>query len=418
MRELFETVADTLRADQAVALVTVIRSIGSTPRHAAAKMAVQADGSFVGTIGGGTMEHTVIRDAQAALRAGEHRLVSYSLIGKEPGSMGLCGGTQEIFIDVLNPQAEEPESECSSPSQMLQLFENVVAACRAGEPAALVTLVYSEDGATQRSEPAPISKERSAGSQIGRKLLVRFDSSTVGRLVSEFGRDLEESVVAEARKALHNNHSVRLGYRPRRNRLAPLDSFKRQPLEFFVDVVQPRPELLIIGAGHIGLALAEMASTMGMRVVVVDDRPEWLDRFPDADEAILVPYEPEGERLGRIPVAVTPSTHVVVATWGWDEPALEQIVGSPAPYIGLVASRRKAKLIFDELLNRGIPEAELAQVHVPVGLDIGAETPPEIALSILSEMLLLRRNATGLPMQEVKGHPLALSAAGSKRNGP
>jgi xanthine dehydrogenase accessory factor len=267
----------------------------------------------------------------------------------------------------------------------------VVAACRAGEPAALVTLVYSEDGAV--------------GTHIGRKILVRFDSSTVGHL----GGKLEGSVVEEAHKALQKNHSVRLGYRPRRKKLAALDSFKRQPLEFFVDVVQPRSELVIIGAGHIGLALAEMAQTMDMRVVVVDDRPEWLDRFPDADEAILVPYEPENERLGRIPITVTPSTSVLVATWGWDEPALEQVVGSPAPYIGLVASRRKAKLIFDELLERGVSQEELMHVHVPAGLDIGAETPPEIALSILSEMLLLQRDATGLPMQEVKGHPLALS---------
>lgn len=401
MRALFETVAETLRAEQSVALVTVIRSIGSTPRHAAAKMAVQADGSFVGTIGGGTMEHTVIRDAQAALEAGERRLVSYSLIGKEPGSMGLCGGTQEIFIDVLSPQAGDPESVGT-----LQLFEAVVASCRAGEPAALVTLVYSADSGAQSPEHSPEPIEGLVeGSQIGRKLLVRFDSSTVGRL----GGELEGSVVSEARKALHKNHSVRLGYRPRRKKLAPLGSFKRQPLEFFVDVVQPRSELVIIGAGHIGLALAEMAKTMDMRVVVVDDRSEWLDRFPDADEAILVPYEPENEQLGQIPVTFTPSTHVVVATWGWDEPAMEQVVGSPAPYIGLVASRRKAKIIFDELLDRGISQEELARVHVPAGLDIGAETPPEIALSILSEMLLLRRDATGLPMQEVKGHPLVLS---------
>jgi xanthine dehydrogenase accessory factor len=180
-----------------------------------------------------------------------------------------------------------------------------------------------------------------------------------------------------------------------------------------VDVIQPRPELLVIGAGHIGLALATIGRIVGMRVVVIDDRPEWAERFPDADEVVIVPYDPETETLQPIPVAITPSTHIVVATWGWDEPALAQVATSPAPYIGLVASRRKAKIIFDGLLERGVPEEVLANVRVPAGLDLRAETPPEIALSIMAEILLLQRDATGLPLMEIKGHPLALTTGRS-----
>jgi xanthine dehydrogenase accessory factor len=100
-----------------------------------------------------------------------------------------------------------------------------------------------------------------------------------------------------------------------------------------------------------------------------------------------------------------------VATWGWDEPALAQVASSVAPYIGLVASRRKAKIIFDNLLARGVPEADLARIRVPAGLHLGAETPPEIALSIMAEILLLERGASARPLAEIKGHPLSLSTA-------
>lgn len=385
MKEIFQTIARALRNQQPIALVTVIRSIGSTPRHAAAKMAVRADGSFVGTIGGGSMEQKAIQDAQAALATREHRLIKYPLIGKGAGSMGLCGGTQEVFIDVLDPHTEN-----GHPGETLELFETIVAACEAGKPAALVTVIHSENG---------------AGLRVAAKTLVRYDTSTVGELG---GGKLEPRMVSKALAALRRNHSARLGYQPEADMLATLNSFDRKPVEAFVDVVQPRSELLVIGAGHIGLALAAIGRTLDMRVVVVDDRLEWAERFPDADETIIVPYDSETETLAPIPVTVTPSTHIVVATWGWDEPALAQVVDTPAPYIALVASQRKAKIIFDDLVERGVPEEQLARVRVPAGLDIGAETPEEIALSIMAELLLLQRNASGLPLLDVKGHPLTL----------
>lgn len=386
MKEVFQATTQALRSNQPVALITVVRSIGSTPRHAAAKMVVRADGSYAGTIGGGSMEHKAIRDAQAALATGESQLIKYPLVGKTPDSLGLCGGTQEVFIDVLNPPSANGRSD-----ETPKLFEAIVEACEAGEPAALITVIHSDNGVSW---------------PVGRKALARYDTSTCGQLG---GGDLEARALSEAQKALQRNHSARLGYHPQIDRFTRLNSFDREPLELFVDIVQPRSELLIIGAGHIGLALAAFGRVLGMRVIIVDDRPEWTERFPEADEAIVVPYDSETETLDPIPVTITPSTHIVVATWGWDEPALEQIASSPASYISLVASQRKAKIIFDDLMERGVPEEDLARVRVPAGLDLGAETPEEIALSIMAEMLLLQRDATGFPLLEVKGHPLALA---------
>lgn len=392
MKEIIQAVVHALQRGQAVALVTVIRSMGSTPRHAAAKMVVRADGSFVGTIGGGSMEHKAIRDAVAALTAGESTLVKYPLIGKSAQSLGLCGGTQEVFIDVLASQLSNGRS-----LERLNLFDTIITAYDAGEPAALITVVRS---------PGEM------GWQVGQKSLLRHDRSVCGQLG---GGEMEERLLTAAQRALDQNRPIRLGYRPEDDTFLELDSLSRESAEFFVDVVQPKSELLIIGTGHIGLALAEFGRIIGMRVVVVDDRLEWLQRFPDADETFLVPYEAKTETLGPMPVTITPSTYIVVATWGWDEPALEQVVTSPAPYIGLVASRRKAKIIFDSLLTRGASAEDLARVRVPAGLHLGAETPEEIALSIMAEILLLERGASARPLVEIKGHPLALATGRNRR---
>lgn len=390
MKEIFQATAHFLQREPSVALVTVTRSIGSTPRHAAAKMMVRADGSFVGTIGGGTMEQKAIRDAQAALAAGESGLAKYPLIGKSAQSLGLCGGTQELFIDVLTSASNNGHAR-----KMTELCEAVVAACQAGEPVALITVV--------RARPE-------SAWQVGRKALLRYDKSTWGQLG---GGEIETELLAVAHEALLQNRSMRLGYRAKDDTVIELSSYKSEAVEFFVDVIYPRPELLIIGAGHIGLALAEFARILGWRVVVVDDRPDWAQRFPQADETTIVSYEAESETLAPMPLTITPISHIVVATWGWDEPALAQVVTSPAAYLSLVASRRKAKIIFDGLLERGFSEQDLARVRVPTGLDLGAETPAEIALSIMAEMLQFQRGATGRPLMEIKGHPLALMAVRS-----
>lgn len=386
MKEIIQAAVQALRSGQSVALVTVIRSMGSTPRHAAAKMVVRTDGSFVGTIGGGSMEHKAIQDALAALATGKPNLIQYPLIGKTPQSLGLCGGTQEVFIDVLTSPLNNGRS-----LEMLNLLDTIIAACNVGEPSALITVVRSPDGMAW---------------QVGQKALLRYDLSIYGQLGEG---DLESKLLAEAQKTLQQNRSMRLGYRPEDDEFTELNSLGRELVEFFVDIVQPKSELLIIGTGHIGLALAEFGRIIGMRVVVVDDRPEWLQRFSDADQTFMVSYDADNEVLGPIPVIITPSTYIIVATWGWDEPALEQVANSSAPYIGLVASRRKAKIIFDDLLERGVSEEDLARVRVPAGLHLGVETPEEIALSIMAEILLLERGATARPLVEIKGHPLALT---------
>ncbi|HEX9922085.1 MAG TPA: XdhC family protein, partial [Anaerolineae bacterium] len=190
MKEIFQATAGFLRSEPPVSLVTVTRSIGSTPRHAAAKMVVRADGSFVGTIGGGTMEKKAIQDAQTAMTEHLSRLAKYPLIGKSAQSLGLCGGTQEVFIDVLSSTPGNGQ-----PQELIDLCETIVAACQAGEPAALITVVKSRENA-----PWP----------LGAKALLRYDKSIYGKLGDD---GLGPELVTSAHTALQQNRPMRLGYR-------------------------------------------------------------------------------------------------------------------------------------------------------------------------------------------------------------
>lgn len=239
----------------------------------------------------------------------------------------------------------------------------------------------------------------SAPRHAGTRMLVWPDGHIVGTIG---GATLEEKVIQHAQEALQANRS-----RLEKYLLSTEDNPESLGLcggEVLVSIetLQPTPTLLIIGAGHVALALSQMARVLEMRLVIVDDRAEFLtaERFPEAAQRIHVPYDRETERLEPIPVHLTPSTYVVVATWGWDEPALAQVLSaSQAPaYVGLISSKTKWRVIRERLLAQGIPAENLECVRAPAGLDLGAETPGEIALSILAEMLAVRENATALPM--------------------
>ena len=164
--------------------------------------------------------------------------------------------------------------------------------------------------------------------------------------------------------------------------------------EVFMEGFTMPAAVVIAGGGHIGKSLAPLVKMLGLRLWVVDDRPEFanMDRFPEADGVIVAEYH---EGLQQIDMR--PNTSVVVATRGHrqDDLALEAAVRSPAGYVGLVGSKRKTILIYEELLKHGIPLERLKAVHAPIGLDIGAKTPEEIAVSIVSEIVAFREGRPG-----------------------
>ncbi len=168
--------------------------------------------------------------------------------------------------------------------------------------------------------------------------------------------------------------------------------------EMFVEGFTTPPTLVMVGGGHVGKATADLAHTLGYRVFVVDDRPEFAneERFPYAEQIVVAPYDSWSSQ-----VSLNVNSFIVVATRGhrFDDMALESAMAAPSRYIGLLGSRRKTLMIYQRLVRQGTAVDRLKQVRSPIGLDIGALTPEELAVSILSEIIMVRRGGAGSPMQ-------------------
>lgn len=214
--------------------------------------------------------------------------------------------------------------------------------------------------------------------QVGFKLLVRSDGSVVGNIG---GGVLEKRVRTEALNALQEGKSRLIHYTLREAGPDAVGMLCGGEATVFIEVYQPAPILLIVGGGHIGQPLAEMARIVGFNVQVVDIRAE-RSTVPQFDPAV-----------------VTPWTYVVLITEDHvtDEQALRQVLHTPAAYIGMIGSLRKVGAIFDHLRSEGISEERLVKVHAPIGLDLGGRSPAEIALAILAEIVQVRYGGTGKP---------------------
>ena len=163
------------------------------------------------------------------------------------------------------------------------------------------------------------------------------------------------------------------------------------PMKVFMESVCPEPTLYLFGGGHVSFAIARIAATVGFRIVVIDDRPMFAnkERFPMADETLTLDMETAFERL-----EIDDLSYIVAVTRGHqhDKPVVEQAVWTDAAYIGMIGSRRKIALMWKELEAKGISRERLDEIHAPIGLDIGADSPEEIAISVVSELIQARRS--------------------------
>lgn len=235
-------------------------------------------------------------------------------------------------------------------------------------------------------------------SPVGRggRLLLEDDGSVVTDLALP---ELAAAVEADARRLMGLGRSRTVTYTldgapsGRRDRAA----HSEPGIDVFHDVHLGQLTLLVVGGGHVGACLAKVARFAGWRTVILDDRPAFAnrERFPDEDEVLCGDYEAV---LAEFPISS--STWVVAVTRGHkhDEIALRSVVGSPAAYVGMIGSRRRTATVLRHLREEGVPEAALARVWTPIGLDIEAETPEEIAISIVAEMIMVRRGGKGGPL--------------------
>jgi xanthine dehydrogenase accessory factor len=253
---------------------------------------------------------------------------------------------------------------------------------RTYEPAALCTVVKAS-GSTPRHAAS--------------KMLVYPDGHILGTVG---GGELENRVIQEALAALSDGQPRLLEYNmtdPSRGDVGVCGG----QVEVFVEPILPAPMVVVIGGGHVGKAVAHLAKWLGFRVAVSDDRPGFCtpESNPDADEFYACP-------MAELPLHlnITPQTYLVLTTRGVsvDVPGLPALLETSAAYIGIIGSRRRWAMTIKELNEQGISDEKLARVHSPIGIGIGAETPEEIAVSIMAEVLMVRGGGSGKQMKEPK----------------
>jgi xanthine dehydrogenase accessory factor len=343
MRELLPELIEALDQGRPCVYCAVVETRGSTPQKAGASMLVSPDGSQLGTLGGGCVEAEVKQRALRVLADGTGRpeMLTFCLDDNYGWDDGLiCGGRMTILADPL-----------ASP--------------RSGDfYRRLHDLVEAGQGCTQAVAIAA-TLDLSPGD--------RFLFDAAGQLVAQTTeKDVPDDIVrslspVDERPAPMSRHGI--AYLP----------------------VLPRITLLIVGGGHVGQAVARLASEVDFDLWVLDDRAAYVtaERFPTAQRWLVGEI---GPMLRQLAPTLTPSTYCLIVTRGHshDEEALYHLVTTRAGYVGMIGSKRKIKLIFEDLLAKGLTMDTLARVHAPLGLEIGSQTVPEIAISIVAELIACR----------------------------
>jgi xanthine dehydrogenase accessory factor len=342
MRELVKQLIQALEQDRPMVLCQVVETRGSTPQKAGAIMVVAPDGGQIGTLGGGCVENEVKQKSLRHLDGSAASLHSFVLDHDYAWADGLiCGG--KMVIVSRSFRGPEP----------LAYFRALDRAIEQGE------------GFT---EAVVVNPEHTADAALGDRFLFDGDGRPLARWTTLASCE------------------------PPASRILPLDDRPRSRVDRGIAVLPglPRIRLVIVGAGHVGQAVADLAAQADFDVWVVDDRQQYAnaDRFPRAQRILVGPIE---EVLGSL--EITPRTYALIVTrgHGHDQEALDRLAPTSASYVGLIGSRRKIRLIFESLREQGIPEADLDRVAAPVGLDIGSQSVVEIAISIVAE-LIARRN--------------------------
>ncbi len=258
-------------------------------------------------------------------------------------------------------------------------------------------LESSQDGPALAS--CTVISAADAGVEPGAKLLVYADGTTLGSLGSSPQPGLVGAVSAAALDAIPRHGTATLAFSPSGDPLEGRRAVEAAEavVEVLLEVVEPAAALLVVGGGHVGRAVAELGAFLDMSVSVLDDREEYAnqERFPFADHVILGDF---GTELERFPF--TSNTFVVLVSRGHivDQLSLRRVIQHDLAYVGMIGSKRRTRTVLENLESEGVPAARLARVYTPIGLDIEAETPEEIALSVLAEIVLLRRGGRGVPL--------------------
>jgi xanthine dehydrogenase accessory factor len=410
VRDILNKVTKWWAAGETFGLATVVRTYRSAPRDPGAALAVSPDGEVIGSVSGGCVEGAVYELSVDVSQTGNPVLQTYGVSDDDAFAVGLtCGGILDIFVEPVN-QARFPE------------LGDIAAAVERGEPVAVATVIGGPGQIGARrviwSEPTPdqASSDQAGSNQAGSN---QAGSNQAGS--NQAGSD-------EPGDGWHAGASGTLGSGARldaavdddvRGMLAQgLTGIRRygahgerrgDDLSVFVNSFAPPPRMLVFGAIDFAAAVARVGKFLGYHVTVCDARQVFAtkSRFPDADEVIV-----EWPHRFLAGTSIDSRTVICVLTHDpkFDVPLLEVALRTPAGYIGAMGSRRTHEDRIERLREVGLTEAELARLRSPIGLDLGARTPEETAVSIAAELIQLRWGGSGQPLTATEGrihHQLA-----------
>jgi xanthine dehydrogenase accessory factor len=349
MQDIYSEIVKALDRREKCVLATLISRVGSAPRAVGAKYLVKEDGTSLGSIGGGCVEAEVWQEAQKVSEKREGRVLHFELTSEQLAEGGLvCGGNIDIFLEPLR-------------EDFLNIYQEATRMRQGGGSAVLATVV-SVDGDFPRGE--------------GSKVLIKDSGEKVGSLLG--GAELEKKILSEGEVLL----------KEKKPKVLVLSSENRK-MEILLEPIFSEPTVYVFGGGHISEQLAPLAKKVHFKVVVIDDREIFAnrERFPEADEVIVLEFENCFSQFN-----VGDSSYIVIVTRGhlYDGIVLEQALESKARYIGMIGSKKKIQTLYKSLMRKGIAKETLGRVHAPIGIDINSETPEEIAVSIVAELIKVR----------------------------
>jgi xanthine dehydrogenase accessory factor len=341
LKSLADRICILVESGRPAAVATILSRKGSAPRTAGSKMVVEGGGAFTGTIGGGKFEADVLAEAGTVLAEGRPKRMFFDLTHDDVSAMDMiCGGKMEVLVDYLPPD-----------EAVAAVFEAWRGALTEAGTGSLITVIRGTDADIEKTTHC----------------MVFADKTVVGAW--PLSEALRDRVAKEAGAA------------------AASRLIEAEEVQLLVEPASAPKTLIVFGAGHVSMPTARMAADVGFRVVVVDDRSEFANRNRFSDAAGVV--VPENFSSAFSMLSIDSDTFVVIVTRGhrFDKEVLAGALRTDAAYIGMIGSRRKRNAIYAALKKEGVEDADLARVHCPIGLSIGAESPEEIAVSIVGELI-------------------------------
>ncbi len=342
MKRLYEVMLDLLKRGESFGVATLIDKTGSTPRSGGAKMLVRADGSITGSVGGGRLEAAAIDLARKAIDERKTFIQTFDLTSKDAAASDMiCGGRGEMLVDFIS--AADPIN--------VEIYSAALEIITRHEKGWLVTILENKVTGTA------VAKRQ--------QCLVRPDRTMVGQI--DCAPDLLEDLITGPAKI--TPHS---------------EVFDNQ--RFLVEPLAEGGTVFIFGAGHVSQKIAPLSEGVGFQTIVLDDRADFANR-----ERFAAPIDLRVIKdFTKLPtLEIDEDSYLVIVTRGhlFDRDVLAQVLRSGAAYIGMIGSRTKRDLIYKELMKQGYTAGELSRVHCPIGIAIGAETPEELGISIVGELI-------------------------------